>query len=140
MAVEISGNPPRDLGLSLRRGALLRCPNCGIGKLFASYLKVAPQCRHCGEELHHHRADDAPPYFTILLLGHVLVPMLLAVEVAYRPELWVHAMIWFPITVASAMTLLPHIKGALVNHQWALYMHGFDPHDRGSDPFGQCSG
>jgi hypothetical protein len=28
------------------------------------------------------------------------------------------------------LALLPIIKGAIVGLQWALYMHGFDPHDR----------
>lgn len=108
----------------------MKCPNCGIGALFTSYLKVAPACPNCGEEFHHHRADDAPPYFTIVIVGHLIVPMVLAVEMAYRPDLWVHAALWLPMTLIVTLASLPLIKGALVGHQWALYMHGFDPQDR----------
>ena len=50
----------RPLGLAIRRGFAGRCPNCGKGKLFRAYLKVADRCDHCGEDLHHQRADDAP--------------------------------------------------------------------------------
>ena len=130
MPVEITENPRRNLWQALGRGFRMKCPNCGIGALFTSYLKVVPDCPYCGEELHHHRADDAPPYFTILVVGHVIVPMVLAVEMAYRPDLWIHAALWFPMTLIVTMTALPLIKGALVAYQWGLYMHGFDPRDR----------
>ena len=117
----------RSILLSLLRGARLTCPACGKGAMFRRYLKVADACPACGEALHHHRADDAPPYFTIVIVGHVVVGSMLAVEMAYRPPLWLHAAIWLPLTVLLALLLLPPIKGALVGLQWALLMHGFDP-------------
>ena len=112
---------------SLLRGAMLKCPACGIGSMFRRYLKVADTCPHCGEALHHHRADDAPPYFTIVIVGHIVVSLVLAVEMAYRPPLWLHAALWLPLTVILALIILPSVKGALVALQWALLMHGFDP-------------
>ncbi len=117
----------RSVLTSMLRGAKLTCPSCGKGAMFRRYLKVADECPSCGEELHHHRADDAPPYFTIVIVGHVVVSLLLAVEMAYRPPLWLHAALWLPLTVLLALVLLPPIKGALVGLQWALLMHGFDP-------------
>ena len=112
---------------SLLRGAMLKCPACGIGSMFRRYLKVTDTCPHCGEALHHHRADDAPPYFTIVIVGHIVVSLVLAVEMAYRPPLWLHAALWLPLTVILALIILPSVKGALVALQWALLMHGFDP-------------
>jgi uncharacterized protein (DUF983 family) len=117
----------RPLPQAMLRGAGRKCPACGVGKLFRAYLKVADHCPHCGEALHHHRADDAPPYFTIVIVGHVIVSLVLTVEMAYRPPLWVHAAIWLPLTIVMSLLLLPPIKGALVALQWALLMHGFDP-------------
>lgn len=117
--------PARDIGQSLLRGFRQTCPACGKGKLFTSYLKVADACPACGEELHHHRADDAPPYFTMLIVGHVIVAGVLAVEMRYQPELWVHGVLWGPLLLAMSLLLLPRIKGALVGLQWALRMHGF---------------
>jgi len=118
---------PRPLLQSLLRGAHLKCPACGTGALFRCYLKVADHCPHCGEALHHHRADDAPAYFTIVVVGHVVVSLVLVVEMTFRPPLWLHCAIWLPLTVILALTALPRIKGALVALQWALLMHGFDP-------------
>ena len=111
----------------MKRGALCRCPRCGQGRIFERYLKVRPVCETCGEELFHHRADDAPPYFTILILGHVLISVVLGVEAAFEPPLWLHMVMWIPFSTLLALLMLPPIKGALVGLQWALYMHGFDP-------------
>ncbi len=124
--------PRRAVSQAMLRGARGRCPACGEGRLFARYLKVADHCPACREPLHHHRADDAPPYFTILIAGHLLVPLLIASEVLLRPPLWVHAAIWVPVTIGLCLALLPVVKGAIVGLQWALYMHGFDP-DAASD-------
>lgn len=48
-------------------------------------------------------------------------------EMTYRPPLWLHAVLWLPLTVLLALLILPPVKGALVGLQWALLMHGFDP-------------
>ena len=116
---------PRPLGQALRRGALARCPACGRGRIFGRYLKVEGQCADCGLALHHHRADDAPPYFTMLILGHVLVPLTLILERAAEPPLWLHFALWLPLPVILSMLMLPRIKGALIGFQWAHRMHGF---------------
>src|SRR5579859_7631733 len=86
--------PKRAMWQSIRRGFLGRCPNCGRAKMFRAFLKVADRCPRCGEALYHHRADDAPAYFDILIVGHVVVPLALIVEVAYAPPYWLHAAIW----------------------------------------------
>jgi uncharacterized protein (DUF983 family) len=119
--------PPRDVPRALLRGFATRCPSCGVGSLFRAYLKVRDACPSCGEALHHHRTDDAPPYFTIVVVGHVIVGGVLALERALSPPSWVHLSLWLPLTLAASLWLLPRIKGALVGLQWALYMHGFDP-------------
>ena len=108
------------------RGARGTCPNCGKGHMFAKFLKVANTCDSCGEELHHHRADDAPPYFTIFIVGHIVVPSVLMVEKLWRPPLAVHFTLWTIVTLALAFALMPIVKGAIVGLQWALRMHGFD--------------
>ena len=118
--------PARNIWSAMGRGALGRCPDCGIGRLFARYLKVADRCGHCGAELHHHRADDAPPYFTIFIVAHIVVPLCLVVERTWRPEIWVHMTLWLPLVVVLSLTLLPAVKGAVVGLQWALRMHGFE--------------
>lgn len=117
--------PPRPIAASLRRGFAQRCPACGEGALYYKYLKVNERCPHCGEELFHHRADDAPPYFTIVIVAHVIVGGLLMVEEAFSPPTWVQMAVWLPLTLIMSLWLLPRVKGALIGLQWALRMHGF---------------
>jgi uncharacterized protein (DUF983 family) len=117
--------PQRAAFAAVLRGLRQRCPACGRGRLFAGYLRVRDACGTCGETLHHQRADDAPAYFTIFIVGHLMVAGVLYLERAMAPPTWVHAAIWLPLTLALSVTLLPRIKGALVGLQWALGMHGF---------------
>jgi uncharacterized protein (DUF983 family) len=132
MQIEVGeGRPRRDVGRAMLDGLRGRCPACGRGALFGRYLKVQDACPACGEALHHHRADDAPPYFTILIVGHLIVGGILAVERAFSPPEWLHALLWLPLTLALALWLLPRIKGAIVGLQWAFYMHGFEDAARG---------
>lgn len=120
---------------AMRRGLAHTCPACGKGALFSSYLKVNDQCPNCGEELHHQRADDAPPYITIFIVGHIIVPGILILEKAYAPATWVHLLIWLPLLLILSLTILPRIKGLFVGLQWALRMHGFDPNAEADDFF-----
>ncbi|MCC8428883.1 DUF983 domain-containing protein [Reyranella aquatilis] len=112
-------------GVYLLRGMLGRCPACGEGKLFRAFVKVADRCSACGEDLHHHRADDFPAYLTIFLVGHLVVPIAMYVEIAYQPSYWLHAALWAPMVIALSVGLLQPIKGTIVALQWHMGMHGF---------------
>jgi len=117
--------PERSVATAMWNGWKERCPSCGEGALFPKYLKVSDTCPVCKEELFHQRADDAPPYFTMVIVGHVVVGGVLVLEQTYAPPSWVHMALWLPMTVILSLLLLPRIKGALVGLQWALRMHGF---------------
>jgi uncharacterized protein (DUF983 family) len=97
--------------------------------LFSGYLKVADNCSHCGEDLHHQRADDAPAYFTITIVGHIIIPLVVVAELGWRWPTWLHLIIWFPATLALTFWLMPPVKGAIIGLQWALRMHGFGTGD-----------
>jgi uncharacterized protein (DUF983 family) len=107
------------------RGAGGKCPACGKGALFKKFMKVTDACAYCGAALYHQRADDAPPYFTIFIVGHILVPLVLIVERVWQPSYLVHAALWLPVTLGLTFALMPIVKGAVVGLQWALGMHGF---------------
>lgn len=118
---------PRDIVQAMRRGFRGRCPACGEGRLFRSFLKVNETCAECGEELHHHRADDFPAYLVIVIVGHIVVPLVLAVETHLAPSYWVHLALWLPLTLGLSLSLLQPVKGVVVAVQWFLGMHGFEP-------------
>ena len=72
--------PVPKMAEAMWRGACGHCPACGKTNLFRGYLKVMPQCSACAAPLGFARADDAPPYFTILVVGHIVVPLMLLVD------------------------------------------------------------
>jgi len=103
----------------LKRGIARRCPNCGVGKLFAGYLKVAPVCQHCGHPNGAYRADDAPPYFTILIVGHLVVGPLLAFGFIITWPVARVLSVTLPALVILTLALLPLVKGAVIGFHWA---------------------
>jgi uncharacterized protein (DUF983 family) len=119
------GGDRRSLMQAMGRGFLCRCPHCGKGRLFGKYLKVADRCDVCGEEYHHHRADDLPAYLVIFIVGHVVVGAFMGVERLVELNTWQHLAIWAPLTLVMTLALLQPVKGAVVGLQWALRMHGF---------------
>ena len=83
---------------------------------------MCAECSVCGAPLGLARADDAPPYFTILIVGHIVLGGMLALEKAASPPIWVHAVIWLPLTVILSLGLLQPIKGATVGLMLKLGM------------------
>jgi uncharacterized protein (DUF983 family) len=114
------------LKTDLWNGLRGRCPHCGQGRIFRAFLKVADNCNVCGEEFHHHRADDLPAYLVIVIVGHLVVPLILHVEMAYTPAYWIHAALWLPLTLALSLLLIQPIKGMVIALQWRVGMHGFE--------------
>ena len=118
-----SGEP---LSRALWRGWRMRCPRCGEGWMLRAYLKVRDACPHCGEALHHARADDGPAYMTILVVGHLMAPLILWFYPAFRPSPLVTATVFSAGCVALSLFLLPRFKGIVVAVQWRNRMGGFD--------------
>ena len=97
---------------AIGRGLLGLCPACGQTHAFTGYLRVVPYCVACGAPLGGFRADDAPPYLTIFIVAHVVVPIMFWVERAYEPALWMQAAVWLPVSLLMCLLLLRPVKGA----------------------------
>ena len=110
-----------DLFTGLARGFGGRCPACGRGKLLRAYLKVDSPCAACGHDNAQYPSDDAPPYFTILLMGHIVIaPMLFLPFIWTWPVGWVLALT-MPTVAILTLWLLPKVKGAVIGVQWAIH-------------------
>lgn len=105
---------------ALRRGFGRRCPACGRGRLLNGYLKAHEGCSSCGLPFEPLRSDDAAPYFTILIVGHVVVPLILLVEQNAAPPVWLQLAVWLPVTAGLTLALLPYVKGAVMAAIWSL--------------------
>jgi uncharacterized protein (DUF983 family) len=109
---------------ALIRGARGQCPRCGHGRLLHRYLKIVERCSGCGEAYGHFRVDDAAPWLTILLVGHIAMPMVLAVEENFDPAMWLGLSIYLPLIVLLTLALLPRCKGLLLALMWATKAEG----------------
>ncbi len=100
------------------RALRLRCPNCGRGNILHSYLKPVAACENCGEPYGHIRSDDAASWLTILVVGHILVPIMVAVESADRfPQGF--SMAFWPIAAAVLTAfVLPRAKALIMSIIW----------------------
>ena len=122
-------NPWRtpNLATAIGRGLRGRCPVCGMGKIFDGFLTVAAVCNMCGAPVGLARADDAPPYFTILIVGHIVIPLLYVVGRWQEPPTWIMTAIFVPLTVALTLSLIRPIKGGTVGLMLNLNMLKSDP-------------
>ncbi len=114
-----SGEGERSVATGFKRGFRRQCPNCGDGKLFAGYLKVEPTCAVCGHRNSVYRADDGPAYFTILLVGHLVVAPLLFMSFIWTWPPFLTAVLTLPLLALITLTVLPFIKGALIGFMWS---------------------
>ena len=103
---------------AIRRGLAGRCPRCGEGKLFAGFLQVAPRCERCGLDFSFADSADGPAFFVMALSGFVVVFAALAVEVAFAPPYWVHALLWLPLILVTTILPLRPAKGVLIALQY----------------------
>ena len=131
-----TGAEKRSWVSALARGLKKRCPACGRGRLFAGYTRVAAACEACGLDFTGHRADDAPPYVTIMLVGHIAIPAALAAKQLFDPPLALQFAVLTPVMLLASWFLLPATKGGLVGVQWANRMHGFGESDLEFSPSG----
>jgi uncharacterized protein (DUF983 family) len=106
---------PADAAKSAMRG---RCPRCGQGRLFKGYLSLQPGCTACGLDYDVIDAGDGPAAFVILLIGFIVVGLALFVEVSYGPPLWLHLLLWLPLTLILCLPLLRLLKGLMIGLQF----------------------
>lgn len=96
-----------------------RCPRCGEGRLFSGLLSVAPRCGVCRLDYSFADAGDGPAVFVILIIGFIVVGLALWMEVTVNPPLWVHFLLWIPLTVVLSLAALRLIKGVLITLQYS---------------------
>ncbi|MBB4122218.1 DUF983 domain-containing protein [Martelella radicis] len=95
-----------------------RCPRCGKGKLFDGFLALKPECENCGLDYAFADSGDGPAVFVMFAVGFLVIALVLWTEITYSPPLWVHALIWVPVTIALSLGALRAFKGVLIGLQY----------------------
>lgn len=95
-----------------------RCPQCGEGKLFVSYLKFADSCRACGADFKSADAGDGPAVFVILVVGAIVAPLLIILQFGLDLPGWLALTITMVAAIVLCLALLPPFKAVLFALQW----------------------
>ena len=103
---------------SVSTGMAGRCPRCGQGKLFKSMLKPVDRCAVCGLDMSFAEEGDGPAVFAILIMGFVIAGLALLFENAFHPPVWLHVVIWVPVTFALSVWCLRAMKGIMIAAQY----------------------
>lgn len=118
----MSDNAPEDRADTVSRVVLAGlkglCPRCEQGKLFSSFLKVAPSCSNCGLDLSGENAGDGAVPFIILLIGAVGVGLGAFLELKFAPPIWVLITVVFPVVIGGTLLVMQPIKGMLIALQY----------------------
>jgi uncharacterized protein (DUF983 family) len=109
---------PRTSPSPVVAGLLGRCPGCGKGRLFDGFLGLRPRCEHCGLDYSFVDSADGPAFFVMLLSGFLVAAAALAVELAYAPPYWLHALLWGPLILVTTLVPLRPVKGLLIGLQY----------------------
>jgi uncharacterized protein (DUF983 family) len=105
---------------ALHAGFACRCPRCGQGAVFAGALTldVRERCARCRLCFKFVDTGDGPAVFAIMLLGFLMLGLALIVEFKLGPPLWMHVLLWAPITLLFAFGLLRPMKAVLIALQF----------------------
>ncbi len=103
---------------ALAKGLTCRCPACGSAPLFDGYLRVRTNCGACGADLSGQDSGDGPAAFIILTVGAIVVAAALITEIAYSPPVWLHMVLWLPLSVVLVLGLMRPFKATLIALQY----------------------
>ena len=95
-----------------------KCPRCGHGHLYQAFLKPAERCDHCGLDYGFADSGDGPAVFVIMIVGFLATGGVLYTEFAYEPPVWLHIILWGPLTVLLCLVFLYWLKGSLIAQQY----------------------
>ncbi len=95
-----------------------RCPRCGDGNLYRGLLTVRETCPVCGLDLRESDTGDGPAVLVMFFLCIVIIGAAIGVEIRFAPPLWVHAVLWPPITLGLALLIMRPAKAAMVALQF----------------------
>lgn len=104
----------------IRLGWRCKCPKCGQGDLYKPgvTLDLRETCSVCGLDLSKNDSADGPAVFLIFILGFSIIPLALVLDAWTTPPMWVHIMVWTPLTLGITLGLLRPLKAYIIALQF----------------------
>ena len=79
----------------------------------------------CALDLSAQDSGDGPVASIILIVGVIVVALALVTEVSYGPPVWLHLLLWLPLTLILVLGLMRPFKAALIALQYKHRRHDF---------------
>jgi uncharacterized protein (DUF983 family) len=89
-----------------------RCPNCGKGRLFQTFIDFAPRCDACGVSFGKADVGDGAAVFVMFIVGALVVPAAFILQTQGVDNL-VNLAITCLATVVLSLVLLRPVKALL---------------------------
>jgi uncharacterized protein (DUF983 family) len=70
-------------------------------------------------------SGDGPVAFIILIVGGIVVSLALITEVKLGPPVWLHLLLWLPLTMILVLALMRPSKAILIALQYKHRRHDF---------------
>jgi uncharacterized protein (DUF983 family) len=94
------------------------CPRCGARTLFDGLIRFASRCRACGLDFDAFNVGDGPAAFLTLIIGAVVSIAAITLELSVSPPVWVHLILWPPVTIGLVIGSLRVAKGLLLASEY----------------------
>jgi len=94
------------------------CPRCGARTLYAGVTKFADRCSTCDLDFDKFNVGDGPAAFLTLIIGALVMIGAVTLTLTLAPPIWVHLLIWTPLTAIGIVFALRLSKAALVSLEY----------------------
>ncbi|GAB4361079.1 MAG: DUF983 domain-containing protein [Oricola sp.] len=95
-----------------------KCPRCGQGSIFKSFIGLKERCDVCGLDLTFADAADGPAFFVMLIASVPVLGIVLWLVLGVGLSYWLTAILAVPLIIVFAILPLRPVKGWLVASQY----------------------
>jgi uncharacterized protein (DUF983 family) len=86
-------------------------------------MQMLPGCAECGHDYTGYGTADGPAYIAICIVSTITTVLAMIVEMKWRPEFWVHAVLWGPFVIVACLLCLRYAKAWIVATHYANAIH-----------------
>ena len=95
-----------------------KCPRCGQGPLFKTFLGLRDNCEACGLDYAKADAGDGPAVFVIFIVGFLAVALAFIARFVFYAPMWLAFLISAVAAMGLILAMLRPLKATLVALQY----------------------
>jgi uncharacterized protein (DUF983 family) len=99
-------------------GLACKCPRCGQGRLYSTFLGLASSCEACGLDYSKADSGDGPAVFIIFIVGFIAVALAFLARFSWGLSIALSLLISIGVSVAAILALLRPLKATMIAIQF----------------------